>query len=217
MKTKITLVVFCFLSMITAVSAQEKRNYEIGINASYGFSLINSGFNHVGFDLYGGFKPTDHIAFGAGINYSLFQSHILPSGIEAVFVQTDNYHSIRPYIYGKFDFTPYKKWSPYAGVKIGYSAFLNSNYNFHLLAGYDFGTTVDPDDYAYLKDIDHSLNISGSLYSSLDLGISRKISQKGSKLSFGISLEIQPVNFHYFDRNESRTSITVGPFVGFSL
>ena len=100
---------------------------------------------------------------------------------------------------------------------MGYGAFQNTEFSFHLLAGYDFGSTVNPDDYAYLKNLDHSLNISGSVYSSLDFGVSRKIGGKGSQVSLGLSLEIQPVTFHYLDKTESRTNVSIGPSIGFSF
>lgn len=201
---------------MTLVSAQDVRKYEIGAEASYGISIAKSNSNHVGINLFGGYKPTDNITCGIGINYGNFQNRLLYSGIEGVFIQTDRYHSIRPYLYGKYHFTPFKKWSPYAGVKVGYGAFLNSKISFGIPVGYKY-MNINPDDYAYLKDLDHSLGISGNIYSSLDLGVSRKIGEKGSRISFGVALELQPIKFHYLDKTESRTAFTVGPYIGFSF
>lgn len=216
MKEKLAFIVLLLLSTTIFVSAQEMRKYEIGADVSYGISLANGNSNHYGITLFGGYKLTDHIVCGVGVNYGNFQNRLLYSGIEGVLIQTERYHSIRPCFYGKYVFAPFKKWSPYVGVKVGYGAFLNSQISFGVPVGYNY-MNINPDDYAYLKDYDHSLGISGNIYSSIDLGGSRRIGERGSRISFGVSIEVQPIQFQYIERIESRTAFTVGPYIGFSF
>lgn len=217
MVRKYLILISLLLSLVVSSSAREKRKYEVGVSVSYGVRVSNNHDNHFGADFFGGYKPTEHIVVGAGLNYAYFRGCLLPSGIQYVSVQTDRYHAFRPFVYGKYDFTPSKNWSPYVGLKIGYGAFLKSKYSFNLLAGYDSGTTVNPEDYAYLRDMEHTLSISGNVYSSLDLGISRDIGKNGSKVSAGVSIEMQPLRYHYFDKTEAKTGVSIGPYIGFSF
>ena len=203
------------LCLLSSLSAQEIRKLEIGADATYGISLKKSEANRYGFDLFGGYKVNDRFSAGAGVNYTSYMSRLLPSGIENVIVQTKPYHAVRPFVYARYDFLPDRKWTPFVGARLGYAFFSDSSLNYGVLYGGD--GTIDASDYEYLRDLDHTLDVKGGVFGSIDLGISRHIGTKGAKLSFGVSLDYQPVTFDYYKHSEKRTNLTVGPKIGMSF
>lgn len=203
------------LCLLSSLSAQEIRKLEIGADATYGVSLKKSEANRYGFDLFGGYKVNGRFSAGAGVNYTSYMSRLLPSGIENVIVQTKQYHAVRPYLYARYDFLPDRKWTPFVGVRLGYAFFSDSSLDYVVLPSYL--DPIDPAAYAYLRDLDHSLGIKGGIFGSIDLGVSRHIGTKGAKLSFGVSLDYQPVTFDYYKHSEKRTNLTVGPRIGMSF
>lgn len=216
MKNVIIICLAACLCLVQTLAAQESRKYEIGVSTSYGLSLGQRGVsNNYGFDLSGGYKVNDHFSAGAGIGYVNYQSRLLPSGIERVVVQTEPYHAFRPYLYGRYDFLPDRKWTPFVGARMGYAFFSRTQMSFGLVY-YDDGT-VHPSDYEYLRDLDHTLNVKGSVYGAIDLGASLHLGKKGSKLSFGVSLDYQGVQFDYYRHSERRTNLTTGPRIGFTF
>ena len=198
--------------LLPSLSAQEIRKFEIGVDATYGISLKKSEANRYGFDLFGGYKVNEHFSAGAGVNYTSYMSRLLPSGMENVIVQTKQYHAVRPYLYVRYDFLPDRKWTPFVGARLGYAFFNSSSLNYGVLYGGD--GTIDASDYEYLRDLDHTLDVKGGIFGSIDLGVSRHIGTKGAKLSFGVSLDYQPVTFNYYKHSEKRTNLTVGPKIG---
>lgn len=198
--------------LLPSLSAQEIRKFEIGVDATYGISLKKSEANRYGFDLFGGYKVNEHFSAGAGVNYTSYMSRLLPSGMENVIVQTKQYHAVRPYLYVRYDFLPDRKWTPFVGARLGYAFFNSSSLNYGVLYGGD--GTIDASDYEYLRDLDHTLDVKGGVFGSIDLGVSRHIGTKGAKLSFGVSLDYQPVTFNYYKHSEKRTNLTVGPKIG---
>ena len=204
--------------------AQEQRKYEIGAEASFGFSAQN-GFNaknksnHYSFDVFGGYKFNPSFSAGLGFNYSLFKGRSdLSSNLENVFITTDPYSSFRPYIYGRYDFLPNKRWTPYVGAKLGYAFFKNSQIQYNVFPtedGYGFYYGVDMSPYEYLKYLDHTLGVKGGVFGILDLGAAVHIGHKGSKLSMGVSMDLQPVKFEYNGHTENRFNFTIGPKIGF--
>ena len=206
----VSLAAACCL--LSSLSAQEIRKFEIGADATYGISLKKSEANRYGFDLFGGYKVNEHFSAGAGVNYTSYMSRLLPSGMENVFVQTNPYHAVRPFVYARYDFLPDRKWTPFVGARLGYAFFSGSSLNYVVLPSYF--DPIDPLAYAYLQDLDHSLGIKGGFFGSIDLGVSRHIGTKGAKLSFGVSLDYQPVTFNYYKHSEKRTNLTVGPKIG---
>lgn len=201
--------------LLSSLSAQEIRKFEIGADASYGISLKKLEANRYGFDLFGGYKVNEHFSAGAGVNYTGYMSRLLPSGIENVIVQTKQYHAVRPFVYALYDFLPDRKWTPFVGARLGYAFFSDSSLNYGVLYGGD--GTIDASDYEYLRDLDHTLDVKGGVFGSIDLGVSRHIGTKGAKLSFGVSLDYQPVTFDYYKHSEKRTNLTVGPKIGMSF
>ncbi len=198
--------------LLPSLSAQEIRKFEIGVDASYGISLKKSEANRYGFDLFGGYKVNEHFSAGAGVNYTSYMSRLLPSGMENIIVQTKPYHAVRPFVYARYDFLPDRKWTPFVGARLGYAFFSDSSLNYGVLYGGD--GTIDASDYEYLRDLDHTLDVKGGVFGSIDLGVSRHIGTKGAKLSFGVSLDYQPVTFNYYKHSEKRTNLTVGPKIG---
>lgn len=163
-------------------------------------------------DLFGGYKVNEHFSAGAGVNYTSYMSRLLPSGMENIIVQTKPYHAVRPFVYARYDFLPDRKWTPFVGARLGYAFFSDSSLNYGVLYGGD--GTIDASDYEYLRDLDHTLDVKGGVFGSIDLGVSRHIGTKGAKLSFGVSLDYQPVTFNYYKHSEKRTNLTVGPKIG---
>ena len=205
--------------LLFPLSAQESRDYEIGARTSYGLSLKKAKANNYSFDLFGGYKINDHLSAGIGVNYVTYQGRLdLPSGIEDVFIWTENYQTFRPFVYALCDFIPSRKWTPYAGVRLGYAFFRKSSLHYTVFAG--SGSAYDPIDmseYEYLKDLDHTLGVKGNFYGAIDVGISRHIGTGGSKFSFGAYLDVQPAIFVYYKHTERRTNITAGPRIGFTF
>lgn len=208
----------CF-GLLFPLSAQESRNYEICASASYGLSLKKAKANNYSFDLYGGYMFDSHFSAGVGLDYVYFQGRLdLPSGIEDVFIWTENYQAFRPFVYARYDFLPSRKWTPYAGARLGYAFFRDSSLHYTVFTS--SGSPYEPVDmskYEYLKDLDHTLKVKGNFYGTVDLGISRRIGTAGSKISFGAFLDIQPARFMYYKHTENRTNITAGPRIGFSF
>ena len=131
----------CFC-LLPSLSAQEIRKYEIGVDASYGFKVDKFKANNYGFDLFGGYRFNDHFSAGAGLSYINFNGRMdLPSGIEDVGIWTDNYSAYRPFVYGRYDFLPNRKWTPFVGVRLGYAFFRNTSLHYTVLAT---GTAYDP-------------------------------------------------------------------------
>ena len=215
MKKRIIMLFATGLCLLSSLSAQEIRKFEIGADATYGISLKKSEANRYGFDLFGGYKVNDRFSAGAGVNYTSYMSRLLPSGIENVIVQTKPYHAVRPFVYARYDFLPDRKWTPFVGARLGYAFFSDSSLNYGVLYGGD--GTIDASDYEYLRDLDHTLDVKGGVFGSIDLGVSRHIGTKGAKLSFGVSLDYQPVTFDYYKHSEKRTNLTVGPKIGMSF
>ena len=215
MKKRIIMLFATGLCLLSSLSAQEIRKFEIGADATYGISLKKSEANRYEFDLFGGYKVNDRFSAGAGVNYTSYMSRLLPSGIENVIVQTKQYHAVRPYLYARHDFLPDRKWTPFVGARLGYAFFSDSSLNYGVLYGGD--GAIDASDYEYLRDLDHTLDVKGGVFGSIDLGVSRHIGTKGAKLSFGVSLDYQPVTFDYYKHSEKRTNLTVGPKIGMSF
>ena len=84
MKKRIILLFATGLCLLSSLSAQEIRKFEIGADATYGISLKKLEANRYGFDLFGGYKVNDRFSAGAGVNYTSYMSRLLPSGIENV-------------------------------------------------------------------------------------------------------------------------------------
>lgn len=220
MKRTVIILAAC-LCLLPSLSAQETRKYEIGVSASYGTSLDKTRSKNYGFDLYGGYKLNHHFSVGAGLNYVNFMGgRALPSGIEYVYVSVkSSYHAFRPYVYGRYDFLPMKKWTPFVGLRAGYAFFKNTTFQYYVLPA-DYGSLYDPVDlseYEYLKDLDHTLVIKGRVFGTLDLGASCHFGKKGSKLSMGAFLDVQPVKFEYYKNREKRINTTAGLKIGFSF
>ena len=78
-------------------------------------------------------------------------------------------------------------------------------------SGYD---PIDMSKYAYLTDLDHTLGVKGSVFGTIDLGVSRHIGTKGGKISFGVFLDFQPVKFTYYKNEQKRINTTIGPKIG---
>ena len=211
MKKRIILLFATGLCLLSSLYPGDQE-FEIGADATYGVSLKKSEANRYGFDLFGGYKVNDRFSAGAGVNYTSYMSRLLPSGIENVIVQTKQYHAARPYLYARYDFLPDRKWTPFVGARLGYAFFSDSSLNYGVMYGGD--GTIDASDYEYLRDLDHTLDVKGGVFGSIDLGVSRHIGTKGAKLSFGVSLDYQPVTFNYYQHSEKRTNLTVGPKIG---
>ena len=201
--------------------AQQQRKYEIGAEASFGFSSKYRA-NHYGFDVFGGYRFNDSFSAGLGFNYSKFKGRAdLACNLENVFITTDPYSGFRPYVYGRYDFLPYKRWTPYVGAKLGYAFFKNSQIIFNVNPfpdgyGFYYGD-VDLSEFEYLKDLDHTLGVKGSVFGVLDLGAAVHIGHKGSKLSLGVVMDLQPVKFQYINTSDRKFNFTVGPKIGFSF
>lgn len=218
MKKKFTLSVICCLIVTLSAFGQEYQKYELGLDATLGFSMKSHQSGHYGVDIWAGIKTSKALSVGAGINYSSsFGKTYLPSGFEYVFIQTGKYHTFTPFVLCKYVLLPSNKWNPYFEARIGYGFPGNSDFSFHVLTGYDFDADIEKQDYSYLEHLDHTLQIKGGIYAAINIGISRNMGVKDSKVSFGIRLDLQPVEFCYLNKTEHLMGITLGPYIGISL
>lgn len=223
MKKRIIMIITMCLLILQSLMAQEVRKFEFGASTTYGIGIGKETPNNAQFELSAGYKINEHISTGVGFGYRYSGGIFLSSSLENVFITTKQNHAFRPFLYGRYVFLPEKKWTPSVGAKIGYAFFANStvNYNINPLALYPEGAImygdVDVSEYEYLKDLDHTLAIKSRLFGTIDFGVSRKIGKNGNSLSLGVSMEIQPMTFHYLDKTESRIGITIGPSMSFSF
>lgn len=202
------------LGLLQGANAQEDRKFELGAGGSIGFSLKKGQPNSYGFDLFGGYKFNPHFTAGLGVNYiNYFGRTDLPSGDENLYVETGQYHAFRPYLYTRYDFLPDKKWSPFIGAKFGYAFFSDTHFLYRWRLK-DFGLNYGnvPAEYEHiLTDPAQTLDVRNNFFGAIDLGISRRIGNRGSKLSIGISLDLQPVKFQYNNSAQKKFAPAIGP------
>jgi hypothetical protein len=171
-------------------------------------------------DLFGGYKVNEAFSAGIGLNFNQYAGRTdLVTNLENVFISTDVYRGFRPYVYARYDFLPNKRWTPYVGARMGYAFFMNSKVSYNVVpsdGGFYYGEQ-DLSEYEYLKNLDHSLGIKGGVFGVLDLGAAVHIGNKGSKLSMGVSMDLQPVKFSYNNTVDRKFNFTVGPKIGFSF
>ena len=107
------------LLLIPSLNAQEIKKYEIGADASFGFGKRNQDNNNFNFSVFGGYKVSNALSVGAGLNYARFQGRWdVSSGIENVYIITNPYQAFRPFVYAHYDFLPNFRWTPYVDVCI---------------------------------------------------------------------------------------------------
>ncbi len=211
---KITLLLAIILCMSPSLLAQGTRPYEMGAKASYRIAIGRERANNYDIDFFGGYKLSKHISAGAGIQYVTYGGAVLPGGIERIYVKTHDYRGFRPYVYGRYDILPSHKWMPFVAARLGYGIFAKSQLTYGVVFGYDNG---GKEDFEYLKDLDHTLGVRGHVFASIDVGYSLHAGKKGSKFSFGFSIDMQPVRFEYNNHRENRTRFSFGPAVGFTF
>ena len=201
--------------------AQGQRKFEVGASGTFGFSMGKTWSNNYGFDFFGGYKFSNNLSAGLGVNYiNYFGRQDLPSGDANICVDTKQYHAFRPYVYARYDFLPEKKWTPFVGARMGIALFSDSQlvyrYRGRVESGLQYGNI--PPEYAYLlTDSAHPLGVKNNVFAALDLGASLHVGKKGSKFSFGVSADLQPVKFEYGNQSASKTNFTIGPKVGFTF
>lgn len=79
---------------------------------------------------------------------------------------------------------------------------------------------LDTSEYEYLRDLDHSLGVKGNVYTSIGVGASLHLGKekKGGKLSFGVSMDLQPVKFSYYNHpQEKKVNFSIGPKIGYTF
>lgn len=209
------LVCVATLGLLQSAFAQEEKKVEFGGGASYGIGLKKGQPNSYGFNLFGGYKFNPNFTVGLGVNYTnYFGRTDLPSEDPNLFIETGQYHAFRPYLYTRYDFLPDRKWSPFIGAKLGYAFFSDTDFNYRwaqTYPGLQYGNL--PAEYQHiLTDPAQPLTIKNNVFGTIDLGVSRRIGNRGSKISFGVSLDFQPMRFQYDGMNQSKNEMRVGPF-----
>ena len=227
MKKRFIMIITMCLVLLQSLTAQEVRKYEIGADASFGFGDKNQQRNNYSFSVFGGYKVNNSFSVGAGLNYTKYQyRQDLPSGIDDVYIITDPYQAFRPFVYAHYDFLPNSRWTPYVDAKLGYAFFSNSQIAYGVnpfaLTGPEGGTMygLDTSEFNYLKDLDHSLGIKGNVYTSIGVGASLHLGKekKGGKLNFGVSMDLQPVKFSYYNHpDQKKVNFTIGPKLGYTF
>ena len=215
------------LLLIPSLNAQEIRKFEIGADGSFGFGKKNQENNNYSFSVFGGYKASNSLSVGAGLNYARFQGRWdVPSGIDDVYIITNPYQAFRPFVYAHYDFLPKSKWTPYVDARLGYAFFSNSSISYGVnpfaLTGPEGGLLygLDTSEFDYLRDLDHSLGIKGNVYTSIGVGASLHLgkNKKGGKLNFGVSMDLQPVKFSYYNHpDQKKVNFSIGPKIGYTF
>lgn len=206
-------------ALILCLSAQEVKRIEMGMSTSYGLSLGKAHTNNYGFDVFGGLKLKECFSIGAGMYYTKYQKRAdMPSGIESVYIITQAYQAFRPFLYANYIFSPSERWASYICLRIGpcFSPDSEIAYSVNPLevgTGFSYDP-VDLSDFEYLKALDHSLGIRGGLFTSLNLGVSRKLGDKSSRVFVGLSWEFQPFTFEYNESRIEKLNSSIGPRIG---
>ena len=217
---RLLLVCVATLGLLQGANAQEERKFELGAGGSFGFSLKKGLPNSYGFDLFGGYKFNPHFTAGIGVNYINYFGRVdLPSGDPNLYIETGQYHAFRPYLYTRYDFLPEKKWSTYIGARLGYAFFSDTHYLYRwgqFSYGLQYGTV--PAEYEHiLTDPAQTLDVRNGIFGTIDLGVSRRIGNRGNKLSLGVSLDLQPVKFNYDNSTQKKFAPAVGPSIKLSF
>ncbi len=215
------------LLLIPSLNAQENRKYEIGADASFGFRKKSQENNNYSFSAFGGYKLNNSLSVGAGLNYTKYQSRSdVPSGMDDVYIIIQPYQAFRPFVYAHYDFLPSFRWTPYVDARLGYAFFSKSCISYGInpfaLTGPEGGIMygLDTSEFDYLKDLDHSLGVKGNVYGSIGVGASLHLgkNRKGGKLNFGVSMDLQPVQFSYYQHpQEKKVNFSIGPKIGYTF
>ena len=70
---------------------------------------------------------------------------------------------------------------------------------------------VPPEYEHILTDPAQTLEVRDSVFGTIDLGVSRRIGNRGSRLSLGVSLDLQPVKFNYNNSEQKMFAPAIGP------
>ena len=217
---RLLLVSVATLGLLQGANAQEDRKFELGAGGSFGFSLKKGQPNSYGFDLFGGYKFNPHFTAGIGVNYiNYFERVDLPSGDPNLYIQTGQYHAFRPYLYFRYDFLPDKKWSPFIGAKLGYAFFPDTHYfERWVISGDGLNYGGIPRGFKHILTYPtQPLGVRNSFFGTIDVGVSRRIGNHGGKLSLGVSLDLQPVQFKYNNSEQKKFAPTIGPSLKMSF
>lgn len=224
---KILIVWLGVMLIFPSLNAQETRKYEIGADASFGFRKKSQENNNYSFSAFGGYKLNNSLSVGAGLNYTKYQSRSdVPSGIDDVYIIIQPYQAFRPFVYAHYDFLPSFRWTPYVDARLGYAFFSNSSISYGVnpfaLTGPEGGIMygLDTSEFEYLRDLDHSLGVKGNVYTSIGVGASLHLgkNKKGGKLNLGVSMDLQPVSFSYYNHpQEKKVNFSIGPKIGYTF
>lgn len=224
---KILIVWLGVMLIFPSLNAQETRKYEIGADASFGFRKKSQENNNYSFSAFGGYKLNNSLSVGAGLNYTKYQSRSdVPSGIDDVYIIIQPYQAFRPFVYAHYDFLPSFRWTPYVDARLGYAFFSNSSISYGVnpfaLTGPEGGIMygLDTSEFEYLRDLDHSLGVKGNVYTSIGVGDSLHLgkNKKGGKLNLGVSMDLQPVSFSYYNHpQEKKVNFSIGPKIGYTF
>lgn len=155
------------LVLLQSAFAQEPRRFEYAAGPILGVGFGMDNAFSVGVGGLGGYKFNKYFSSGLGIDFmSCFGRPGLYYTYTGIPVGAAHYHAIRPYIYCRYDILPDEEWSPYVGARLGY--------------------VLVPD-----AGFQHKVG----MYGALDLGVMHRTDDRGRKLSFGISIESQYLQY----------------------
>lgn len=214
---KLFVLLLTFVSFFPA-SAQAQQSYrkvEALANIGGGKGLGEHGVSHYQFDIAGGYRFSDCFSTGIGINHMTFLNRTdLPSGIDDILVQTGRHRAWRPYIYGKYAFSPQKTVGPFIRARLGYGAYSDGFIS--------FGRKVDADQTGFswdkFSDIpNQQLELKGGVFSSIEAGLSFRLGQKGTHCYLSVSYGFQPTTYVYLSQQERKYNNTLGLHLGIGL
>lgn len=206
-RRKLVYIFVILFSLSTGVKAQlsDKVEFQLGAGgAKASHSVTNYHFN-----ISSGYVINERISTGTGIGYYIYfdQRTDLRSGIKDGKIEPGNHNAWRPFLYGKYNILPEKRITPFVSLRLGYAFFSNHKFN------YTFDKNEDP--FNGSQELpDQNLDLKGGVYTTIDLGVFRRIGQKGTKFYGSLSYDLQPLTYKYLSQNITKNISSFGTNIG---
>lgn len=210
-KKIILFVSVLFLIPGTVQGQHQLRRLEVMAEVSGGKAFSAHGVSHYQFELAGGYRVTDNLSFGMGVNRVTFLNRAdLPSGIDDLIIQTGRQVAWRPHLYGKYSFLPDRSFSPVVRTRLGYGFYRDGFITYGRKV--ENGQTGLPwNEYDVPN---QNLTLKGGIFSSFEAGVSAQIGKKGMNIYLTVSCDLQPTTYYYLSRQEKRNNVVLGLHVG---
>lgn len=202
---KTIFILFILSSLGLGMKAQSVRNIEFQLEAGGG--TAKHGVTNYHFNLSSGYLLGDRMSMGVGVGYINFNNRKdLNSGMGDGKIETGNHNAWRPFLYGKYHLLPGKRVNPFVQVKLGYAFFPDQKFNLAFdKNGKPYGGPQLPN---------QDLRLKGGAYTTVDVGVSRRLGEGGTKLYVSLSYDLQPLTYTYLSQNVKKNISSFGTNIG---